>query len=361
VISQHLIAVTLVTLLFGAPSARAAESPQIPITPGLKLVLAVSGAESAPGSGILQGDYEMVVAFKAVTEDKIVHSVAFDGEDESKAQRQFTVTRSLTDKDLLTARVQILGFHTRDPGSNPGTSSLGPSRGITQALVTQGKAAYRFKLFSWMDDITGTLTRTSDSAVKFPVLLNGKRVELDAIRVIGPMTLGAKTKDLEMVILDHPRYPLSLRVAHGTAVGERIPKPDFIREIVRIDLPEPALAKELAKECRAELRGLYFDFNQATLRPESQPALEEIAAALKAQSGRSFRVEGHTDNVGSDSFNADLSSRRAAAVKAALVSQFAVDAARLATQGYGEKRPVESNDTLAGRARNRRVELVCTQ
>ena len=71
--------------------------------------------------------------------------------------------------------------------------------------------------------------------------------------------------------------------------------------------------------------GIYFDFNLATLKPQSKRALEEIAAALAQQPKRAIRIEGHTDNVGTDAYNADLSARRAAAVKTALVSDFQIN------------------------------------
>jgi OOP family OmpA-OmpF porin len=133
------------------------------------------------------------------------------------------------------------------------------------------------------------------------------------------------------------------------------------RRLVRIDFPEKqsVLAQTLEKECRVEVPGIYFDFNRATIKPESEPALKEMAAALLAQPRRAIRIEGHTDNIGSDSYNDDLSLRRANAVKETLVRDFGVNESMLSTIGYGERRPLESNDTLAGRARNRRVELVC--
>lgn len=74
--------------------------------------------------------------------------------------------------------------------------------------------------------------------------------------------------------------------------------------------------------------------------------------------GWKLSIEGHTDNIGGDAYNLDLSKRRAAAVRTVLVDQHSVTADRLTTAGYGASRPKESNDTLAGRARNRRVELV---
>jgi outer membrane protein OmpA-like peptidoglycan-associated protein len=69
-------------------------------------------------------------------------------------------------------------------------------------------------------------------------------------------------------------------------------------------------------------------------------------------------IEGHTDAVASDRYNLELSGRRAAAVKEALVGTFEIAGGRLTTAGYGESRPQDRNDTVEGRARNRRVELV---
>ena len=69
-------------------------------------------------------------------------------------------------------------------------------------------------------------------------------------------------------------------------------------------------------------------------------------------------IEGHTDADGDDAFNQSLSERRAAAVKAHLVAQHAIDATRLDTAGFGESTPVSSNDTPEGKQQNRRVELV---
>jgi OOP family OmpA-OmpF porin len=70
---------------------------------------------------------------------------------------------------------------------------------------------------------------------------------------------------------------------------------------------------------------------------------------------RKLTVEGHTDNVGGDSYNLDLSKRRTASVKQALVAQCNIAADRSLTGGFGASRPVETNDALEGRARNRRV------
>ncbi len=88
------------------------------------------------------------------------------------------------------------------------------------------------------------------------------------------------------------------------------------------------------------------------------PVLKEIADAMITNPSWKLSVEGHTDNIGGDAYNLDLSNRRAAAVKQALGERYHIAPDRLTTVGYGASRPKESNDTLEGRARNRRVELV---
>jgi len=353
---------SLAVVLCGAFAS--AQSSDIPIIPGLNIVLAVENATSSERApvGILQGDYEMVVSITNVAADGITHMTTFEGVDSAGVERKGSVSRVVSAADLATARVQIFGFHLEDPPRVNGTTALGPSLGVTRELVQSGTTAYSFRQWAAREVISGTLRRSANTPVKFPVLLNGKRVQLDAILATGQMSVGSAKRPFETVILDHPRYPISLRLAYGPRDGGFPFKPDFAREVVRIDFPvlKTPISDALDKECRIELTGIYFDFNKATLQPQSAPALKEIANALRT-ARRQVTIEGHTDNIGSDRYNDDLSTRRAAAVRTALVGDYGVDQAWLSTAGYGERRPIESNDTLSGRARNRRVELVCAQ
>jgi len=116
--------------------------------------------------------------------------------------------------------------------------------------------------------------------------------------------------------------------------------------------------QQLAQDKRADVYGIYFNFASDELRPESEPVLREIAAALQAHPDWKLTVNGHTDNIGGDASNLDLSHRRAVAVRKALAERFQVDASRLLTDGFGASQPKASNDTAGGRALNRRVELV---
>ncbi len=114
----------------------------------------------------------------------------------------------------------------------------------------------------------------------------------------------------------------------------------------------------LSETGRVATQGIYFDTGSDRIRPESSPTLKEIAAMLEEHDDLALTIEGHTDNVGNAAGNQTLSEKRAAAVKATLVADYDVDAARLETAGLGSTKPSGSNDTPEGRQTNRRVELV---
>jgi OmpA-OmpF porin, OOP family len=117
------------------------------------------------------------------------------------------------------------------------------------------------------------------------------------------------------------------------------------------------LENNLKTTGRAVVYGINFDFNSDKIREESKPILDKVAAILKAGGDWRVLIEGHTDNVGGESFNRALSEKRAAAVKNYLTNA-GIDAARLSSAGLSFSKPVATNDTEAGRAQNRRVELI---
>ena len=118
------------------------------------------------------------------------------------------------------------------------------------------------------------------------------------------------------------------------------------------------IARGLDSSGRVALYGLLFDFNKATLQPESRPTLDEIAKFLKANPDQRVHVVGHTDNVGGVEFNQKLSQARANAVVAELSKTYGVQAARMRPAGVGLLSPMASNAEENGRAKNRRVELL---
>lgn len=144
---------------------------------------------------------------------------------------------------------------------------------------------------------------------------------------------------------------------------------DIFRVLLKEPEPEPVVVAEVEPEPPAEpaperpqvgetivLRGVYFDFNRATLRPESEKELQEVLRVLQRYPEIRAEIQGHTDGMGTHEYNDRLSAARAAAVRDYLVNH-GVDPSRLEARGYGKRVPVATNDTQEGRQLNRRVEL----
>jgi len=118
------------------------------------------------------------------------------------------------------------------------------------------------------------------------------------------------------------------------------------------------ISTALDTQGRMALYGITFDFNKADLKPDSDATLKTMAEVLKATPSLAVFIVGHTDNVGDHATNLKLSKARAEAVKAALTTRFAIDAKRLTADGVAAMCPVATHANDAGRALNRRVEMV---
>ncbi len=150
--------------------------------------------------------------------------------------------------------------------------------------------------------------------------------------------------------LDDERFPLML--------DYQMPGRNYRVKYTKITYgSEPEMEKRLAVQKPVTVYGIYFDFASDSLRPESTPVLDEIAAIMLKNPAWKLSVMGHTDGVGGNANNLDLSKRRAAAVKTMLVQHYQIAASRLTTDGMGAGAPQDTNDTPEGRARNRRVVL----
>lgn len=104
-------------------------------------------------------------------------------------------------------------------------------------------------------------------------------------------------------------------------------------------------------------RGINFDYNKATIKPESMGELNRIVEMMKAHPELKFEIGGHTDGDGDAAYNLKLSQERADAVKKQLIA-LGIDASRFTTKGYGKTMPIADNTTDNGKANNRRVEFV---
>lgn len=340
-----------------ARSALAQPSPaRIPLVEGLTIVTPVS-------EGI--GDYEAITRVIAITDStvrtsvsgdlpvpKLFRSIVHDSVMHVKG------TRTVLARDLREAHLTRGVFDERDPERFPGSTADGPSLAVLDDLRRTGQSVVRIVsmrrrmgFYPQVYEVAGIIRRVEPSDVPFPVLVNGARAVVPAIHVRGRLGDGKHSLDYEAWYLDHPRFPMTLRTmdqdSRSTVVSIAWPS----------DSARHAVERALMKDRHALLYGIYFSFASDSIRSESESVLREIADAMHRHPEWRIRLEGHTDAIGDAASNQRLSQQRVDAVKRALVARFGIADTRLTTQGFGKSRPIDTNDTPEGRARNRRVEL----
>jgi outer membrane protein OmpA-like peptidoglycan-associated protein len=311
-----------------------------------------------------RGDYENLRVIDAIT--PAGYRITASGEvpaDDGSGLREVSIVRRVRAEDQRGARTLRTYFHTGDAEqfseTVPGLSAvmLDDLRKTGRAQLTWLDVGVVFGMTMVTRELSGTIARVNDATTTLPMLVNGQRVRLPVIHAKGRLSDGTGAEDVDFYALDDPDNPILLR--------SRVP--GFSSAVVKIDYPRPKpehassqIESELAARRPAEVYGIYFSFGRADIRPQSQRVLEEIAGVLAQHPDWTLRIDGHTDAIGGEAENLDLSRLRAAEVKAALVKRHGIAAARLLTGGFGESRPKGSNDTPEGRALNRRVELTRT-
>jgi outer membrane protein OmpA-like peptidoglycan-associated protein len=122
----------------------------------------------------------------------------------------------------------------------------------------------------------------------------------------------------------------------------------------------PQRPQQAPPEGSAVALNVLFEFNSDKVLPDYYPDIDKLGKALTLPEYENYRVriEGHTDNVGSDRYNQSLSQKRAESVKRYLVQHFQLEPERLSVTGYGKINPITTNDTPEGRSKNRRVQVV---
>lgn len=345
---RYAIGLSAAVLVAGAAGAAETPAPRIPLVAGLTTVRSV--VEPV-------GDYESIRTVATVGASSYLATGSAEVPDASGRTREIKVARRVLLEDQRRARVMRNYYHVGDPETFPGTTP-----GISAAVLADLRSTGRANLV-YLEvrpilgmpverRFSGSVARVAASAPTLKMLVNGERLDLPVIHARGKVSDGSESVDLEFHALDDPDNPLLL-----TSAG-----PGFSTRITRIEYPLPkgsaaSIEQQLAANKPADVYGIYFGFGSATIRPESERVLLEIAALLKAHPDWKLQVDGHTDSIGGDAANLDLSKRRSAAVKAALVQRHGVAAGRLATGGHGAAVPKDRNDNPEGRARNRRVEL----
>jgi outer membrane protein OmpA-like peptidoglycan-associated protein len=157
------------------------------------------------------------------------------------------------------------------------------------------------------------------------------------------------------VEVDHLAYLTARRAAIAAALAD---ERAALAEIEELGQESAELqVQQTDRGLVVTLGDILFDVDRAQLNPGGELQVARLADALHQMPDRNVLIEGHTDSAGSDAYNDDLSQRRADAVEDLLIIQ-GIEPTRVVTRGYGERFPVTTNDTAAGRQQNRRVEVV---
>lgn len=306
-------------------------------------------------------DYEVLRSIVAA-DDTAVTFVLRRGAIPNVGAEPTSITRIVEREDLAQANRLVAYFHPEDPQSFPGSTATQASTALFEALARGEASPFVFGIASGPLGLLGSrkyyrgdLQRVEPTPVPMPVLLNGVRTLLPSLHVRGTIKVGDDIGEAEFWWLNQADNAMALRWTFKESSVQ----------VIRIDTPTPPptvkadqLGADLASDlCRAELHGIYFDTGSAVLLPQSEAEIVQVAALATAHPEWQLTIEGHTDSQGSDADNLVLSKNRAEAVLHAMTEVRGIAADRLTATGFGEARPVESNDTLEGRARNRRVEL----
>jgi outer membrane protein OmpA-like peptidoglycan-associated protein len=383
------------------PDLAASASSKVPLREGLTVVTAINQP--------LVGDYESIKSFDATKADSVHmrYSAQFPSEPDlsamfgqqasqqgpPKAPRKIACARTILRADLESSAEYREWFCQEQEEKYPGSTAISISKATLNQLKASGNVDFKYGVnglqqllqgfkklmtapnappggapqkeqglpvpgLSLTPEVSCSLHRVEAKDLAFPVLVNNQPVELPALHAA--CKPADSDDETNFYFLDDPANPLALAWQQGET-SDRL-------QVIKItwpagketerEQPSQQIAQQLATSGRAQIYGIYFDFASDALRPESEAVLKEISQVLAERPDWKLSVEGHTDNIGGDAFNMDLSRRRAAAVKQALVDRYHVAPDRLSPAGFGATRPVESNDTMEGRARNRRVELV---
>jgi outer membrane protein OmpA-like peptidoglycan-associated protein len=145
--------------------------------------------------------------------------------------------------------------------------------------------------------------------------------------------------------------------ARAAAANKSATDANAVREKLRSQLNSVLATSESARGLIVNMSDVLFDTGSYTLKPGAREKLAKISGIVLAHPGLTLQIEGHTDSVGGDDFNQQLSERRADSVRDFLAEQ-GVPGSNITARGFGKMQPVASNDTPEGRQRNRRVELV---
>jgi outer membrane protein OmpA-like peptidoglycan-associated protein len=309
----------------------------------------VGGQVTTAFSNRFGPDAESTVTFDSVSPELISLNYA--------STRGLMVARNLQGADRRNSSVYVLGYAQNMPLVIPGTTSLGISGASLLELRNTGKTALSLAYDAQMSRIDGQLTLV-EKDIRIPVMVENQVMQVPALHATGNFRSGDKTAIGDFYFLDNKNNPMMLQSTLQLSWEKQVRSERIVRVTAGASM-RSAMEQSLSTLRKYDVYGLHFDFDKATLRPESAKLIKDIATTLKNNPTWTLQINGHTDSIGDAAYNEKLSAARAASVGSALVKQ-GVEAGRLTTGGFGETQPKGNNATLDGRALNRRVELLRT-
>jgi outer membrane protein OmpA-like peptidoglycan-associated protein len=325
----------------------------IPFRVGVMLTFATK-----PVDTLARPDFERVLTLTAASpeETQIADYWSYAPKATGKPL-SYTYHRTFSRRETTFARRIWWGELGGDTAQHRGTSYMMASSTVMRRLLAGGEVEITLLYLNDVEQ-SGPLQRIEPTTIPVSVLINGQRQTVPAIhaRLSARSLAGSQPSVYDFWFADDTAHAWMLRsqVVQDGVVGTQ--------DLVRVDWTDTGtgaqLAAAMARSCRVQVYGIHFATGSADVAPASTPTLDQIAVLLQQQPTWKITIEGHTDSIGGAAYNQDLSNRRAAAVKDTLVARYKIESGRLSTAGFGLTHPIETNTTLAGRARNRRVELV---
>ncbi len=294
-------------------------------------------------------DAEGYVTFAAITPEQLTLNYS--------STRGLNVRRHIHNADRRSSRTYVLGYAGNMPPVIPGTTSLGISGASLVELRTKGKTSLSLIYDTKLSHIDGQLTLT-EKGIKVPLVIEDQVVQVPALHASGTFTDGSKGGTGDFYILDNKNNPMMLQSIIQFS-WENQPRTEGIVRVAAGASMRSAMEQSLMTLRKYDVYGIHFNFDKASMRPESAALVKDIAITLQHNPTWTLQIKGHTDSIGDTAYNKQLSAARANAVADALIKR-GIAASRLNSEGVGETQPKGDNTTLEGRALNRRVELVRT-
>jgi outer membrane protein OmpA-like peptidoglycan-associated protein len=270
----------------------------------------------------------------------------------SSSRGTVAVRRILT-ADRMNGRTIVLGYSAKMPLTIPDSTTLGTSAAVLQELRSSGQAAVNLMYSQDMATMTGTLAAAE--RLKMSINLDGHLEEVPVLHATGRFADNRQSAVGDFYFLDNKNNPMMVDYSVQFS-REKTPRTERYVLVTPGAQERSKMEQALAARKAYTTYGIHFDFDKASIRNDSNSLLKEIAISLNNSPLWTVSITGHTDSIGDPAYNKKLSLARANSVKARLV-KLGVSPDRLSTSGAGEGKPVATNNSLQGRALNRRVVL----